>query len=56
MKIEVLKKPGSKWFWRLISKNGRTLAHSETYSSKTKANKTAERVANALSIGLLELA
>ena len=47
MKI-VLKKGWFRWYWKMIGKNGETLAHSETYSSKYKAKATAEKVAAAL--------
>ena len=41
-KIQVVK--GKKqWFWRIVARNGKTLAHSETYSSKGKAVQTAKR-------------
>lgn len=40
MRIEIEKGKNKKWFWRLISANGKTLAHSETYSSKAKALET----------------
>ena len=38
------------FFWKLIATNGQTLAHSETYSSKTKALQTAKKVAEELSV------
>lgn len=48
MKIEVLKGKSGKWHWRIMAKNGRILANSETYSSKRKALQTAKRVAGLL--------
>ena len=39
--IEVLKGKKGKWYWRLKYSNGRILAHSETYSSRHQAKKTA---------------
>lgn len=39
--ISVQKKRRS-WYWVLKSVNGQTVATSETYSSKAKANKTAK--------------
>jgi uncharacterized protein YegP (UPF0339 family) len=51
-KIEVLRKVGSKWYWRLKSGNGRILAHSETYVSMQQALDTATRVAKALGCSL----
>lgn len=41
--VELVKK-NKDWFWRLRAANGQLLAHSETYSSKTKARKTAMNV------------
>lgn len=43
MKIVVLKKR-NQWYWKLVARNGRILAHSETYSSKAKAVKTAIKI------------
>lgn len=37
-------------YWRLVAANGRTLAHSETYSSLTKARATAKSVADTFGI------
>lgn len=42
MKIQVLKNKAGKWFWRIKARNGKILAHSETYSSKQAALKTAQ--------------
>ncbi len=43
MKIVILKLR-RQWYWKLVANNGRILAHSETYSSKAKAVKTANRM------------
>ncbi len=41
--IEVVK--GKKhWYWRIVHRNGNVLAHSETYSSREKAVKTAKNL------------
>ncbi len=40
----ILVKGRKNWFWRLIARNGKTVAHSETYSSKQKARKTAKKL------------
>lgn len=45
IRIEILKKSKS-WYWRMKARNGRILAHSETYSSKQKAEKSAKIVSN----------
>lgn len=44
-RIEVTRKTKkSKWFWRLVADNGRTVSHSETYSSQSAAIDTVKRV------------
>jgi len=41
--IEIVKNKRKKWFHRLRSKNnGKTIYHSESYSSKTAAMRTVE--------------
>jgi len=42
-KFEVYKDKRGKWRWRLIARNGETLAGSESYRSKGTAVKAAER-------------
>lgn len=37
-------------YWRLVAANSRVLAHSETYSSLTKARATAKSVADTFGI------
>ena len=49
MKIKIVK-GAEGFFWKLVAKNGETLAHSEIYSSKTKALQTAKKVAEELSV------
>ena len=45
--LKVVMKKGKKyWYWKLVAKNGETLAHSESYSSKPKCFKTAKMVAD----------
>lgn len=39
MRIEILKGKANQWYWRMVSKNGKILANSETYCSKVKAVK-----------------
>lgn len=39
MYIEILKK-NKQWYWRIVAKNNRILAVSETYSSLSKAKAT----------------
>lgn len=45
MHIEVLKNKNKKYYWRIVSGNNRVLAHSEEYSKRGSAVKTAEMVA-----------
>ena len=54
-KIVVLRKgrTGSKWYWKLTSYNNKTLAHSETYSSKGAAKNTARKLHYRLSNSVL---
>lgn len=40
-RVELLKGEKGTWYWRLKAGNGKVLAHSETYSSRLKARKTA---------------
>lgn len=42
-KIEVYKDKRNKWRWRIVARNGETLAGSESYKSKTVAAKAAYR-------------
>lgn len=42
-RLEVLKKR-SKWYFRLVARNGNTLMHSECYSSKYKATQSAKSI------------
>ena len=39
------------WYWRLKSRNGRTLAHSETYTRRMSAVRVAKKLAKALNCG-----
>lgn len=43
LKMQVLKKKAG-WYWRLVASNGKILSHSETYSKKQNAFKTANQV------------
>lgn len=43
MYIQILKK-NKQWYWRIVAKNNKTLAVSETYSSKSKAVKTVNTI------------
>jgi len=52
-KIELVK-GRNKWYWKLKSHNGRILAHSETYSSRFQAKKTAIALACALGCSIKE--
>ncbi len=43
MKYQIKKCKGG-WFWRIVARNGRIWAHSETYTRKSDAVKAARRV------------
>jgi len=45
MKILIKKNKNGKYFWVLVAGNGRTLATSESYSSKQACQDTVARVA-----------
>ena len=47
MKIIILKKR-DQWYWKLVARNGKILAHSETYSSRRMAIKTANLLSSKL--------
>lgn len=40
--------------WKLVAGNGRILAHSESYSSRTKRDATVKRLASALGLVVVE--
>ena len=42
-RFQVYKDKRNKWRWRLVARNGETVAGSESYSSKTVAEKAATR-------------
>ena len=54
-KVEMVRKYGKRWFWRLKSNNGKTLAHSETYTNKSGASKIATKLAKDLKCKLEEI-
>ena len=37
MKIEVIQSAKGRYYWRIVARNGRTLAHSEQYNTKRAA-------------------
>jgi len=43
--VEVLPGSVSGWYWRIKASNGKTLCHSEVYTTKRMAIKTAEKMA-----------
>jgi uncharacterized protein YegP (UPF0339 family) len=51
MKIEV-EKGLFFWHWRIRARNGEIIASSETYSSKSAAIKTAQKVATSFGVSL----
>ncbi len=44
MIIECLKNKKGQWFWRMKARNGKILAHSESYSSWLKCWRAVERL------------
>jgi uncharacterized protein YegP (UPF0339 family) len=44
MKIVVSRSTRGKWFWKIVAKNGRILAHSEEYYCKKACLDTVHRV------------
>ena len=53
-KVEVLKGPSGKWYWRLEGLNGEIVASSETYNSKQGCKDTAGKVMYNLGIGKIK--
>ena len=54
-KIEIVRGRGG-WFFRLVSKNGRTLCHSEMYKTIQGARKTARKIqADLYGVGIEEV-
>ena len=51
-KVELLQFGAGAWFWHAVGFNGEILCHSESYSSKTKAQQTAAKVAKQLGVKL----
>ena len=52
--IEVLKK-GTEYYWRIMSGNGKILAHSETYATRFGAMKTAKKLAGIMHCEIKQL-
>ena len=48
MKVIIEQGKSKKWYWKIVGANGKTLATSETYSSKDMAKKTWEKVVIAI--------
>jgi len=44
MLIQAKKNKRGKWYWRILAKNNRILAHSESYSTKDACIKTVYKV------------
>jgi uncharacterized protein YegP (UPF0339 family) len=45
MKIEI-HKSGKHWYFRIVARNGKILAHSEQYTRKRNARETAELISD----------
>ena len=42
MKIQILKSKNGQFYWRIVARNGRILATSETYKSKQACKRTVD--------------
>jgi uncharacterized protein YegP (UPF0339 family) len=49
-RIEIVRSKNKGWFWRLKHRNGKTLAHSEIYTTKAKARQTVRNFVKNLGI------
>ena len=54
MRVVVTAGPGGVWYWRLVARNGETLAHSESYSRRGSARRSARKIAVALAAELID--
>jgi len=55
MKIQILKSKNAQFYWRIVARNGRILATSETYKSKQSCLHTAEKVLDTISSTVIDL-
>lgn len=55
MRIELYPASDGQWHWRIRAANHEILAHSEAYTRKQSAKKTAKIVADALNVELVDL-
>lgn len=46
MKFPILKSTNGQWFFRIVARNGATLAHSENYWNKADARSAAQTIIN----------
>ncbi|SDO80957.1 YegP family protein [Lentzea jiangxiensis] len=46
MKFPLLQASNGQWFFRVVARNGLTLAHSETYWNKSDARSAAQTIIN----------
>lgn len=54
MIFKILKSTNDQWFFRIVSSNGNTLAHSETYWNKADARSAAQTIINEAGQGRIE--
>jgi len=47
MKIQIVRAKGG-WFFRIVARNGRTLCHSEVYSTLDSCRRTVRRLINVM--------
>lgn len=46
MRFTILRSTNDQWFFRVVARNGATLAHSETYWNKADARSAAQIIIN----------
>ena len=52
MKIQILKSTNGQFYWRIVARNGRILATSETYKSKQACKNTVTSVIDGIGYGI----
>lgn len=51
--VELFKNVNGEWSWRLVAKNNEILSHSESYTRKWSALRTAKKIAQGLNVPLM---
>ncbi len=55
MKIEMFETEDGQYAWRIVARNGQTLAHSECYTKLKNCRRTANRVAAKMSVPVVQV-